>query len=144
MQPVLNRCQLRALVDSLEVPDCNCDWQPGDLPCCHVLAASHQVPVEDWATLLLLLRPEDYTEPPPPHAPTSVLSHEARLGVYEERHAAGQAIFHPGDVARTPAKLHVAPIAERGRNGADRGEQVIAGIDFEGKRVAAKKARRAA
>lgn len=144
--PGLNARQLAALADALEAPDCDCDWQPGMDPCPHVLAAGHDVPVADWGRLLLLLRPDDYTEPPPP-APTLVMSREARIAVYEERASLGQTLFHTDDAARDPdpdAELHVAPVATRGRNGADRADQQVATVAFVGTRELERIARRAA
>ena len=132
--------QLRILLRQLEVPDCGCKvhylplcqlgggsgcrerrqdgecdcaWLPGP-PCEHIAAINPDdspLSLDEWAELLHALDPEDYDDPPPPAAPALVVSRQARVAVYAERHGpdpdlAAFHLYHPEDLAReTPEHL---------------------------------------
>lgn len=80
--------------------DCDCLVTPD-----RVIYCEHQqreTPLCEWAQIYLLRRlfPGAYGEPPPPHEPSKVLLHEARVSVLEERRAAGVGLYHPADYGR--------------------------------------------
>lgn len=106
------------LLVRLEIPDrcacppatrkplpCSCD-EPCDCPvhlpppCGHILARDHALSLAEWAELLVLVLPEDYTEPPPPTAPALALTRAARQAVYAERLEGGRHLYHDRDLWR--------------------------------------------
>lgn len=145
--PCAGHAERAALIDALEIPDCDCrparvpcgcgqpcDCPPHFQPCPHVLSADHSLSLEEWAELLLALDPDNYTDPPPPPEAPAVCSTEAVVSVYRQR-ASGRVRFHlyrPDDFWRTQGiddRVRVGPLALHAANGytVESGEVAIAG-----------------
>jgi len=76
---------------------CDCPVRPPP-PCRHIRSRDHGLPVDKWAALLAEVWPDEYAERPRAETPVMVLSREARVAILETRQAAGEALWHPGDL----------------------------------------------
>jgi hypothetical protein len=66
-----------------------------------------EMELAEWAARLSGLAPDEYRDKPP-RRPTLVLSRAARLVVYEKRAAAGESLWHEGDlIARNGAAVRI-------------------------------------
>lgn len=116
--------ELSSYIRRLEIPDCGCPCAPLDCgcelrlagkpcdcpvvlppPCEHILSRQCSMPLETWVSLLNLVYPRQYTEPPLPDEPHEVMSKTARVEIMVRRAAITRpggspqrAIRHPGDL----------------------------------------------
>lgn len=103
--------------------ECDCPRLPGP-PCEHVRAIDADdfpLTLDEWGELLSLYEPQDYDDPPPALAPAIVVSRQARIAVYAERHGADPDValfhlYHPDDLAQAPPE-HLAGRLTPRRNG---------------------------
>jgi hypothetical protein len=80
------------------------------------LSADHNLPIERWAMLLALARPDEYREPPRPPAPSLVLRRKVRVELMRQRRQAGYGLWHPRDIA-VIGDAHLAFETGRTKNG---------------------------
>lgn len=99
------RERLSIFIQSLEIPDCGCPTEivpcgcDGPClcptlfgtPCPHIQARNHRLSIDQWADLLS--RDDEYREPPLPPVTLPILSQEARVEQYRQRHEKGLALF---------------------------------------------------
>jgi hypothetical protein len=116
-------------IRQLEIPDCSCDLEidcgctePCDCkvtlgpPCAHVLSAEHDLPLPEWAALLLTYAPDEYTDPPTPAKAETIggLKSVDRVQVYRDRRKRGEHLYHPDDLLDSE---HTARQIRTARNG---------------------------
>ena len=130
-EAVAHRSIFARLVARLEIPDCGCRADPLPCgcdgpcdcpvllppPCEHIRRAAHQLPLPEWAELLELLWPNDYTEPPPPAVSALVISREARVALLAGRHDRGEGLYHPLDLIQVETDLRIGDQLGWSRNG---------------------------
>lgn len=130
-----SRADLVAFLASLEPPECGCwteqpclclEYQHNGkclcprfpFPCRHVLNCQHDLPILEWAGLLLACWPSAYRSRKPPTSPAYCLTHEARVALMVERHSHGFGLWHPKDLRYDPNALKDSgPLACHTNNG---------------------------
>ena len=77
----------------------------------------HELPLDEWAELLLSLDPA-YAEPPPPQPCDRILTLDQRLELMTFRVSKGYRPVSPDDSWAAGADLHGGYVLRNGRNGA--------------------------